>query len=68
MTAPKNMLYYGDNLDILGEHLYLHVDTALKKACPLGAELLQALAPIAAAHAKLPRPAGSGRFVGQSVK
>lgn len=50
------------------EHLYLHVDTALKKACPLGAELLQALAPIAAAHAKLPRPAGSGRYVGQSVK
>lgn len=50
------------------EHLYLHVDTALKKACPLGAELLQALAPIAAAHAKLPRPAGCGRFVGQSLK
>ncbi len=50
------------------EHIYLHVDTALKKASPIGAELLVRLKPIAQAHAKLPKPEGVGRFVGQSVK
>jgi len=51
-----------------GEHIYLHVDTKLKKACPIGAELLLVLAPIAEAHANLSKPEGVGRFVGQSVK
>ena len=51
-----------------GEHIYLHVDTRLKKACPIGAELLIVLAPIAVAHANLSKPEGVGRFVGQSVK
>ena len=51
-----------------GEHIYLHVDTKLKKACPIGDELLFVLAPIAEAHANLSKPEGVGRFVGQSVK
>ena len=51
-----------------GEHIYLHVDTNLKKACPIGAELLLLLEPIAKAHANLSKPDGVGRFVGQSVK
>ncbi|MFM8836765.1 MAG: carnitine 3-dehydrogenase, partial [Actinomycetota bacterium] len=50
------------------EHIYLHVDTKLKKGSPIGKELLERLAPIAAAHAKLAKPEGVGRFVGQSVK
>ncbi len=50
------------------EHIYLHVDTKLKKASPIGAELLVRLKPIARAHAKLPKPDCVGRFVGQSVK
>ncbi len=50
------------------EHIYLHVDTKLKKASPIGDELLIRLKPIAQAHAKLPKPDGVGRFVGQSVK
>ncbi len=51
-----------------GEHIYLHVDTNLKKACPIGAELLVLLEPIAKAHANLSKPDGVGRYVGQSVK
>ena len=51
-----------------GEHIYLHVDTNLKKACAIGSELLVLLKPIAEAHANLPKPDGVGRFVGQSVK
>ncbi len=50
------------------EHIYLHVDTKLKKGIPIGEELLVRLAPIAKAHAKLAKPEGVGRFVGQSVK
>jgi carnitine 3-dehydrogenase len=50
------------------EHIYLHVDTNLKKGSPIGEELLVRLAPIAKAHAKLTKPDGVGRFVGQSVK
>ncbi|MFM7819982.1 MAG: thioesterase family protein, partial [Actinomycetota bacterium] len=50
------------------EHIYLHVDTKLKKGSPIGKELLERLAPIAAAHARLAKPEGVGRFVGQSVK
>jgi carnitine 3-dehydrogenase len=50
------------------EHIYLHVDTKLKKGSPIGKELLERLEPIAVAHAKLPKPDGVGRFVGQSVK
>jgi carnitine 3-dehydrogenase len=46
----------------------LHVDTNLKKGSPIGEELLVRLAPIAKAHAKLAKPDGVGRFVGQSVK
>lgn len=50
------------------EHIYLHVDTKLKKGAPIGQELLVRLEPIAKAHSKLPKPEGVGRFVGQSVK
>ncbi len=50
------------------EHIYLHVDTKLKKGSPIGEELLKRLKPIAEAHARLAKPDGVGRFVGQSVK
>ena len=48
-----------------GEHLFLHVDTKTGKTSPMGADMLAALKPIGDAHAKLPKPVGIGRRVGE---
>ena len=48
-----------------GEHLFLHVDTSSGKSSPMDAEMLGKLRPIGDAHAKLPRPVGIGRRVGE---
>ncbi len=47
------------------EHLFMHIDTASGKTSPMGEEMLAKLQPIAEAHAKLPRPIGIGRSVGE---
>ena len=47
------------------EQMYLHVDMDANRACPAPQVILDRLAPIAVAHAALPRPPGAGRFVGQ---
>ena len=47
------------------EHLFMHVDTSSGKTSPIGDELIARLQPIADAHAKLPRPIGIGRSVGE---
>ena len=47
-----------------GEHLFLHVDTNTGKSSPMGTEMYAALKPIGEAHAKLPKPVGIGRRVG----
>ncbi len=47
------------------EHMMLHVDTRVDKACPASAELQAKLAEIAVHHDKLPRPPQVGRGVGQ---
>lgn len=54
-----------DAIVATAEHLYLHVDTTAKKSSPIGEEILSLLRPIAEAHARLPRPEGLGRHVGQ---
>jgi carnitine 3-dehydrogenase len=47
------------------EQMLLHVDTKAGRACPAEPQILAKLKAIAEAHAKLPRPEGAGRFVGQ---
>ncbi|WP_159952525.1 carnitine 3-dehydrogenase [Rhizobium sp. 18065] len=47
------------------EQMLLHVNSAAGKTVPAPAEILDRLQPIAAAHANLPAPDGTGRHVGQ---
>ncbi len=47
-----------------GEHLLLHVDMQTRRACEPSAEVLQKGTALADGHARLPRPAESGRKVG----
>jgi carnitine 3-dehydrogenase len=48
-----------------GEHLFLHVDAKSGKSSPMGTEMFDLLKPIGEAHAKLPKPVGIGRRVGE---
>jgi len=47
------------------EHMMLHVDSHAGKASPASDEILEMLAEIAVHHDKLPRPANTGRSIGQ---
>ncbi len=47
-----------------GEHMLLHVDIAVGRAVPAGAEILERLDRIAAAQGELPWPESAGRAVG----
>lgn len=47
------------------EHMFLHVDTTIDRACPASPEILAVLDDIAARHAILPQPVGAGRGIGQ---
>ena len=47
------------------EQMLLHVDMAAGRSCPALPEVRAKLDSIAAAHAALPRPEGTGRHVGQ---
>lgn len=53
-----------DTLISTGEHMYLHVDTALGKTVPAPPLMIGRIETIANAQAGLPRPAQVGRFVG----
>lgn len=47
------------------EQMLLHVDMAAGKTCPAAPAVLDRLFAIRDAHAALPRPAGTGRHIGQ---
>ncbi len=53
----------GDAVIATGEHLLLHVEAG--RAAPATASILDKLMPIAEAHARLDRPEGAGRRVGE---
>jgi carnitine 3-dehydrogenase len=53
-----------DSIISTGEHMYLHVDTALGKTVPAPQYMIDRVAVIATAQAGLPRPPQAGRFVG----
>lgn len=55
----------GDQVLATVEQVLLHVDMAQGKAVAAPPEIRAKLDPIAAAHARLPRPAAAGRHVGQ---
>ena len=58
-------LRVGGALCATGEHMMLHVDLATRRASEPTPAVAARVADIAAAHAKLPRPEGAGRAVGQ---
>jgi len=58
-------LWHDGQLVASAEQLYLHVDTTAQRATPAGEDVQQRIAAIAAAHATLPAPAGSGRRTGE---
>ena len=53
-----------DTLMATGEHMYLHVDTALGKAVPAPQEMQDRIAAIAGPQAALAKPPQAGRHVG----
>jgi acyl-CoA thioester hydrolase len=50
------------------ESMTLHVDMTAKKVAPFPPEVMNALARLKAAHAKLPRPQGAGRSIAMPGK
>jgi carnitine 3-dehydrogenase len=56
-----------DSLAATGEFMYLHVDTEARKAVPMAGSVLDRLATVGSAHAKLPWPDGAGRAVGPAA-
>jgi carnitine 3-dehydrogenase len=56
-----------DALAATGEYTYLHVDTAAGRTVPMAGPVLERLATIGSAHAKLPWPDGAGRAVGPAA-
>jgi carnitine 3-dehydrogenase len=57
-----------DAVAATGEHMYLHVNAAAGKACPMLPEIRNKLDPIVAAHAGLPRPVDAGRSIAMRAK
>jgi carnitine 3-dehydrogenase len=58
-------MWRGDALVATGEHFMLHVSLAARRPCPPRPPVDARLARMAAGHARLPRPEGAGRAVGQ---
>jgi carnitine 3-dehydrogenase len=54
-----------DSLVATAEHMMLHVDTRVDKACPASAAIQARLAEVAAAHVGLDAPRQAGRGIGQ---
>ncbi len=61
-----HQMYAGKRLLATGEHMLIHVGLASRRACLPAPHVLARLSSIAAAHARLPRPPGVGRAVGQA--
>ncbi len=57
----------GGELAAYYESLSMHIDMRTRRTSPMAPELLQRVAAIAQAHARLPRPWQVGRAVGQPV-
>jgi carnitine 3-dehydrogenase len=55
----------GDEVIATIEQMCLHVDMKAGKTCAAAPHVLARLMPLAEAHKALPRPEGTGRFVGQ---
>jgi len=53
----------GGEVAALHEVLYAHIDLAQRRSVPLPEETLNRLRPMFEAHARLPRPAGSGAAI-----
>ena len=53
-----------DTIMATGEHMYLHVDTAVGKTVPAPAYMIDQIAAIGEPHRQLDRPAQAGRAVG----
>jgi acyl-CoA thioester hydrolase len=51
-------------LSATSENMTLHIDMAVKKVAPWPAEVIERLAQVKAAHARLPLPQGAGRRLG----
>ncbi|RTZ99409.1 MAG: carnitine 3-dehydrogenase [Deltaproteobacteria bacterium] len=61
-----NTLYRNDGERLAtGEHLLIHVDLATRRSSPPSPAIARKLSMIATHHARLPRPEGVGRYVGQ---
>ncbi len=60
-----HMMYGGDALLATGETLLIHVSLETRRPSPPEGKLAARLRAIAQAHAKLPRPEGVGRGIGQ---
>lgn len=61
-----NSLYRDDgHLLATGEQILIHVSLKTRRAAPPTSQIAEKLAMIAACHAKLPRPEGIGRAIGQ---
>jgi len=62
-----NSLYCDDGrLLATGEQILIHVSLKTRRACPPAPSIAATLGRIAALHARLPRPEGIGRAVGQA--
>jgi carnitine 3-dehydrogenase len=53
-----------DSVVSTSEHMLLHVDTRIDKACPADPAIVSRLAEIARVHDRLPHPPQAGRSVG----
>ena len=50
------------------ENMTLHIDMNVRKVAPFPSDIAERVRAVAEAHARLPRPAGSGRRVEMPVK
>ena len=58
-------MYEGDRLLATGEHFLLHVSLKTRRPSEPSQEIMDNLATLQDAHAKLPASEGVGRYVGQ---
>ncbi len=58
-------MYAGDLLLAPGEHMWIHVSLATRRACDPAPDVADQLGKLAAAHAQLPRPRRQVAAVGK---
>ncbi len=59
-------LWRDDSLVATAEQMLLHVDAGTRRAAPAPPDVLERVAAIAGAHARLPRPERAGRAIGMA--